>query len=114
LRSMFMEFSAQRAQFAGQLQEAVRRMGGDPETSGSVAGALHRGWINLKAAVTARNDGQIVAECERGEDVAKHDYEKAVSKTLPSEVQSLVESQYAQVKKAHDQVRSLELGLKGK
>lgn len=114
LRSMFMDFSAQRAQFVGQLQEAVRQLGGDPERSGSVAGALHRGWINLKAAITARDDGQIVAECERGEDVAKHTYEKAVSKSLPSEVRPLVETQYEQVKMAHDQVRGLEVGMKSK
>src|SRR3954454_1075840 len=52
LKTLFYEFSQQRAEFAGVLQELVRSMGGDPENSGSTAGALHRGWIDLKSAIT--------------------------------------------------------------
>src|SRR4051794_34295120 len=43
LKSLFYEFSQQRAQFAGELQSLVQGLGGDPENSGSVAGAIHRG-----------------------------------------------------------------------
>src|SRR5688500_19435884 len=48
LSSYFNECSIQRSQFAGELQSLVRTLGGDPETSGSIAGSLHRGWINIK------------------------------------------------------------------
>src|SRR5215217_9036461 len=47
LKSLFFEFSQQRAQFTGELQELVRGLGGDPENTGSLAGSLHRGWINI-------------------------------------------------------------------
>src|SRR5918998_6242653 len=64
LKTLFHGYSQQRARFVGELQDEVRRLGGDPENSGSVAASLHRGWIDIKAAVTGRDDGAILSECE--------------------------------------------------
>ena len=107
LKSLFYEFGQQRAQFAGELQALVRELGGDPETSSSTAGALHRGWINIKSAVTGQDDAAILNECERGEDVAKNAYKDALEENLPANVSSVVSEQYAAVQAAHDQVRAL-------
>src|SRR3954453_10856808 len=49
LKSLFYEVSQQRSQFAGELQSLVQSLGGAPENTGSVAAALHRGWINIKS-----------------------------------------------------------------
>ena len=96
-----------------ELQSQVVAMGGKPETSGSAAGAMHRGWIDLKSAVTGKDNLAILEECERGEDVAKDTYEKAVSSTdLPGTVLPMVEKQYHQVKEAHDRVRDLRDNLR--
>src|SRR5687768_6697741 len=86
LKSLFYEFSQQRAQFAGELQSLVQTLGGDPENSGSVAAAIHRGWINIKSAVTGKDDGAILNECERGEDSAKDTYKEALKQPLPANV----------------------------
>lgn len=59
LKSLFYELSQQRSQFAGELQSLVQSLGGDPENSGSFAGTLHRGWINIKSAVTGQDEGVI-------------------------------------------------------
>ena len=110
LKSLFNEFSTQRAQFARELQSEVVRLGGDPEKTGSAAGKVHRGWINLKAAITGGSDSAIISECERGEDSAKDEYRKALEDyNLPSQVRSIVERQWMQVKRVHDQVRNLEV-----
>src|SRR3982751_4841721 len=55
LKSLFYEYSQQRSKFTGELQNLVQGLGGDPTNSGSVAGSLHRGWINIKAAVTGKD-----------------------------------------------------------
>ena len=68
IKSLFQQYSRQRGEMARELEVEVRRLGGDPEKSGSVAGAAHRGWINIKSVVTGKDDGSIVAEAERGED----------------------------------------------
>jgi uncharacterized protein (TIGR02284 family) len=107
LKSLFYELGQQRSQFAGELQTLVREMGGDPENSGSTAGALHRGWINIKAAVTGKDEGAILNEAERGEDVAKKAYKDALETNLPANAVSVVQEQYAQVQTAHDKVRDL-------
>ena len=107
LKSLFYEYSQQRAQFVGELQGLVREMGGDPETSSSIAGALHRGWINIKSAVTGQDDAAILNECERGEDVAKSAYKDALAADLPSNVTSVVQTQATQVQQAHDRIRGL-------
>lgn len=107
LKSVFYEYGQQRAQFTGELQTLVRELGGDPETSGSVTGALHRGWINIKSAVTGQDDAAILNEAERGEDVAKNAYKGALEQNLPANVSQVIQQQYAQVQQAHDRVRDL-------
>ncbi|MDQ6634287.1 MAG: PA2169 family four-helix-bundle protein [Gemmatimonadota bacterium] len=92
---------------ATELQAEVRRLGGDPETTGSVAAKIHRGWIGLKAAVTGQDDAAIITECERGEQVAVKNYEDARKKDLPTAVRVLVERQYQGAVDNLERVRAL-------
>src|ERR1044071_256146 len=108
LRTLFLTYSQQRAQFAAELQSEVRHLGGDPEETGSVAASLHRGWINIKAAVTGEDEGAVISECERGEDSAVRNYQSALNEDLPANLRETIERQYAQVKEAHDRIRALE------
>ena len=58
--------------------------------------------------MTGKNDHAIIAEAERGEDVAKSAYETALKDTaLDATVRALVLQQSAKVKQAHDAVRDL-------
>ena len=107
LKDVFMRYSQQRSQFAGELQDAVSKIGGNPETSGSIAASLHRGWIDIKSAVSGQDEGAILSECERGEDSAVAAYQSALKEALPSDVNSVVERQYQQVKEAHDRIKGL-------
>src|SRR5262249_45076128 len=68
VKKILQQYAQERAQFVGELQNEVRRLGGDPEKTGSVAGALHRGWMNIKTAVTGKDEHAVLEECERGED----------------------------------------------
>lgn len=108
LKTLFLTYSQQRAQFAAELQGEVRTLGGDPENTGSVAATLHRGWINIKATVTGEDDGAVISECERGEDSAIRNYQDALNENLPASVLSIIQRQYAAVKEAHDRIRALE------
>lgn len=106
-KSLFNSYAQQRAQFASELQSEVRALGGDPEQTGSVLANLHRGWINIKSAVTGQDEGAVLAECERGEDSAVNNYQDAMKQSLPASVQQIVQRQYTQVKEAHDRIRAL-------
>lgn len=107
LKSTFYEFSQQRSQFAGVLQGLVRSLGGDPESTGSFTGAVHRGWIDIKAAVTGQDETAVLNECERGEDYAKEAYEAALGKSLPANVEDVLRQQAQAVLAAHNRVREL-------
>jgi len=108
LQQHFLKYAEQRSKFVDELQREVRKVGGDPDESGSLAGAIHRGWINIKSAVTGQDEESVLAECERGEDSAVRNYEEALKKNLPESVRSLIQKQYAQVQEAHDTIRDLE------
>jgi uncharacterized protein (TIGR02284 family) len=109
LKTLFGQYAQQRAQFAGELQAEVLRLGGDPTQTGSVAATLHRGWMNIKSAVTGEDENAVLAEAERGEDSAVANYKDALAdQNLPADIRSIVERQSAQVKEAHDRIRNLE------
>ena len=108
LKSLFNEYSRQRSRFASELQSQAHMLGeSKPKDSSSAAGALHRAWINLKSAVTSGDDHAILAECERGEDSAVKEYEKAMKDDLSPSLLDIVSRQYSEVKSAHDRIRNL-------
>jgi uncharacterized protein (TIGR02284 family) len=107
IKTKFLEYSRQRSQMARELQDEVRRLGADPEKKGSVAGTMHRGWLNIRSIVSGKDDHAIVAEAERGEDVAKGVYEAALKESLPQSAQTLVQQQAAKIRQAHDDVRDI-------
>ena len=92
---------------AAELQAEVRRLGGDPETTGSVAAAVHRGWIDLKAAVSTRDEAAVITECERGEELAVKHYEDALKTELPAETRAIVDYQYRGAVSNLEKVRTL-------
>ena len=115
LKSLFRDYSQQRSRFATALQSEVRRYGETkPETTSSATGALHRGWINLKSAITGGDEHAILAECERGEDSAVEEYKKALEDGLSPSAQDVVSRQFAEIKAAHDRIKSLRDAAKAK
>jgi uncharacterized protein (TIGR02284 family) len=107
LKSVFAKYAAQRTAFVSDLDGAVMTLGGKPAETGHVSGVVHRGWINLKAAVSGNDDKAILNECERGEDYAKKAYSDALKENLPGEVRAVVERQQTDIIAAHDKIRDL-------
>ena len=108
LKALFSDYSQQRSCFAAALQSEAHSHGEtEPETSSSATGALHRGWINLKSVITGGDKHAILAECERGEDSAVEEYKKALDDGLSPTAQELVLRQFAEIKAAHDRIKSL-------
>lgn len=108
VKALFQRFTRQRAEMVRELQQEVRKLGGNPEQTGSVSATLHRGWMNIKSLVTGNDDTAIIAEAERGEDIAKATYAKALKEDLPAGVRTVIQSQADIIKLAHDEVRALE------
>jgi len=107
LQQLLKSYAGQRGNFAGQLQEEVRRHGGAPERSGTVAGTLHRGWINIKSTLLDPTDAAVIEECARGEETTIQEYEEVTREVLPPDVQQLLALQYKEIKAAHERFRNL-------
>jgi uncharacterized protein (TIGR02284 family) len=107
LKTFFNQRAQECGEAARELQRQVSSMGGDPETSSSLSGTVHRRWVDLKSMITGKDDEAILNECERGEDVALKNYKAALQKDLPPAARSLVEKQLHGVQRNHDQVKSL-------
>jgi uncharacterized protein (TIGR02284 family) len=96
-----------RALVESELRGEIMRHGGKLDSGGTIAGAAHRTWIDVKGAIGG-GPHSVLAECERGEDHIKHAYEESLkSAKLPAHVIELLRRQFANVKESHDRVRSL-------
>jgi uncharacterized protein (TIGR02284 family) len=107
LREVMERRAEECARAAEALKVEVRRFGGDPDDTTSLAGDAHRGWVIARGALAGHDDHAILAECERGEDVALRDYRAAIEQPLPQDVWQLVEHQLAGVQRNHDRVKAL-------
>ncbi len=68
---------------------------------------MHRGWMNLRTAITSNDEKAVLEECERGEDHAVKAYREATSKLLPEPSRTIVDRQAGDVLRAHDTMRSM-------
>jgi len=110
LKTLFTGYSAQRERFAAELRTVVESHGATPASSGHAAGALHRGWMSVKEAVSDKNKA-IIYECEAGEDRAMKAYRDAYEKNLPGVTGELIGQQFAGIQEAHDKLRTLKHSL---
>ena len=110
LKALFAKRSAECAAAAAELQAQVRALGGDPETSTSVSGDLHRRWVDVKSVFTGKDEEAVLNEAERGEDHALKAYKEALEKISKHNlvgIRDLVERQLHGVQRNHDQVKAL-------
>ncbi len=105
LKQFFVAESLKRASFRGDLESELHHAGlHDVKESGTVAGALHRTWGNIKLAVI-KGDHEVLATAEQGEDVAKKAYADALEQPLPLPIKQLLITQQEHVIASHNHVR---------
>ena len=109
LKTLFVQISSDRAQFADQLDEEVLSLGKPASKAGDTAGALHRGWLEVKELV-AGNDHSVLSWLEQGDDYAKGKYESALKSDLPHNLSSIIRQQMQAILRTHDQIKSLRDG----
>lgn len=107
LAAKMSEYSEQRRRFSTELRSLAGLVGHDYEEDGSLAGALHRGWMTLKDALTGDDPHAILAAAETGEDHAVREFDDALGQQLPPEVGDVVARQALEVRSAHDTVKAL-------
>ena len=92
---------------ATELQRLVTQLGRAPDDGGTAGGAVHRGWVAVRSALTGYSDLAMLDECERGEDTATAHYRKALKQNLPVAIRTVVERQAEGAQRNHDQIKAL-------
>ena len=107
LAPTFREFSAQRAGFADELEKMAAAYGDDIDEKGSVKGAMHRGWMTVKDALSGSDPDGVLDAAEQGEDHAVDEYKSALEEDISPDLVSVLRRQLGSVQAAHDQVKAL-------
>ena len=106
LKRYFFAESLKRSQFRGELETELHSEGEhNPKDTGSVSGAIHRTWGDIKAHLGV-SDHSLLETAEQGEDTAKKAYKDALEKELPAPVRDLLNTQYAHIQRSHDYVKA--------
>ena len=74
VESVFDHYAKQHAKFGQELQEEIKHLHGSPSEGGSLAGAVHRGWMDLKSTLSGHSAKSMLVSCESGEESAESSY----------------------------------------
>ena len=79
LQGVFLKYAAQRAGYAEELRTHIATHGDIAENeSGGILGALHRTWIDIKQALSSKEDVAILEAIVTGEKVAIERFDKYI------------------------------------
>jgi len=91
------------------LSALIRKKGGKPEDSPTVAGGLHRTWIDLKNSLTGDRDEATLENVIFGEKAAVEAFENALeSGNLCPESTALVRDQLQNLRASYAKFENLE------
>jgi uncharacterized protein (TIGR02284 family) len=110
-QEIFRRNADERSRVVEELRAEITRLGGNAPDDGSFLGATHQRFLDLKAAITGRDDAAIVNEVERGEDYLKEKFELALKADIDPQARTVIERAYQSVRQGHDQISALKHGL---
>ncbi len=109
LKTFFQERAAERSHFATELHDELHKLNEEPKTKGSVAGAIHRTWMDIKTSWTKENEENILEECIRGEKASVEEYKEVLKgETLLTEVVPIIKGQLSRIESTLNTVKKLE------
>lgn len=85
----------QSRQFSNELNSTISKVGGETQHETTMKGKLYRGWMNVKAGITGKDEQAIIDANLYGEEWAQKAYNDALEhrSELPQEVVQMVEKQ---------------------
>jgi len=76
LKAIFLKYAAERKSYELELKSHLATHGGESDNSdGGILGTLHRAWIDVKEALSSKEDAAILGAIETGEKAAIEKYD---------------------------------------
>lgn len=104
----FRRLSLERSSFYDELQELAKDYGDSVEESGTIAAAIHRGWMAIKDAVSGSDPIGALDAAVQGEEHAITEYEKALdAESLSTGLRLVLLRQKGDISKACQEVKAI-------
>lgn len=110
--ALFQQIALERNQQIVELQSLLHKTNEAPPTSGSVVGAAHRTWMDLRAVFGA-GASAMLNEAERGEAYLKGKYEEAVKLVNGGLAEKIFHRHLAAVNTSYARIRNLRKAIDG-
>jgi uncharacterized protein (TIGR02284 family) len=109
LKTFFNRKSQERYDYGHSLKTEIKQFGEEVDKGGSVAGTMHRAWMDTKAFFSADDAESMLEESIRGEKAAVAEYEDVLKDTaLPSSTATLLTQQMNRIKTDLNNIKRLE------
>ena len=109
LKTYFKQKAQERYDFGHELKSELKTFNQDIDKGGSVTGAAHRTWMDVKALFSSENQESMLEEAIRGEKAAINEYSEVINETsLPSSTKSILESQKNKIQNGLSRIKTLE------
>lgn len=109
LKTLFNNYSIQRATFAADLKSHIATHGGHSDNDeGGILGAIHRTWIDIKEALTVNDDESVLEAITTGEKAAIAKYDAVLADyTDHADYYHLLKSQRDSIQEALTKIETL-------
>ncbi|MDF2868325.1 MAG: aldehyde dehydrogenase [Gammaproteobacteria bacterium] len=93
MQQLFQRLANQRERMIQELKSRAELAGVKPVESGTIAGAAHRTFIDVKSLVTGGDPEAIIKEVKRGEHHTIEQYKEALDEDIPADLKALLSQQ---------------------
>ncbi|MAW95228.1 MULTISPECIES: PA2169 family four-helix-bundle protein [unclassified Leeuwenhoekiella] len=109
LRGFMQRQAAKRNSFATELDHELHLINEKPESDGSLAGSLHRTWMDLRDALNLNDKSAILEECLRGEETSAKEYEQVLEEIqFPQHLRTVINNQLSKIYRTIEDLQQLE------
>lgn len=109
LKQYFSGKAQERYDFGHALKTEIRQFGQEVDKGGSVAGTVHRSWMDIKSLFSADDEEAMLEEAITGEKNAVEAYDEILSDTsLPASTATLLRQQRDTINTGLQNIKTLE------
>jgi uncharacterized protein (TIGR02284 family) len=98
IQTLFTNYAKNHARFYAELQAEIERLGGSSSHSGTLGGALHRGWLDVKSALSGHSVGSMLTACQTAEQSAESAYLDVIGTNPTGQTHSLLRKHCEEIK----------------
>lgn len=111
-KALFQRMASTKRAITADLKAEVAYHGEKPADGGTVAGSLRKTYTDLAASMSKHPDARYIGQLEETEDRILHSFQNALTKSERAEVRQIAQNYLPDIRRMHDEMRSLKQQVK--